>query len=717
MENVKCVIVGDGATGKSCLLIAHTTGSFPGDYVPTVFDNYSSNTMHNGQPTTVAFWDTAGQEDYDRLRPLCYPQTDVFLCCFASNHPGSFRNVTTKWLPELRHHCPDTPILLVANKVDLTNDDNDKSYRERAQDMVRQHNLYGYYETSALTLKGVSECVEAALNAALAQKSRMTRKIRRKSLLSNFSMKKKGKSAISTKPSIDLGPSLPPAPKAPWILIPASTLGADWASLIRETSVGSIGSNSCNDTRWVDFELRLEKDGDDGETSGACILRRRAHRCILAAAIPSFRSLLLREKKNAITFLASERTGKNGGTLSSSSLPSSSCVHSNEVIIRVPLEAANAAALDAVIAFAYSGDPGLTDESAGFDVAASRVLAETLELSELESWCANITASSIDVVTQESLAWLNPSLTTFVNDKSGAAAKDIFFYPTSASEASAEVTAEHGSPLDTFADVAFVVEEEQENSLPVNSRLIFSHEAFLCARSPVMRSLLQGNFAESRQCNVNESDVVVKADIRGIKKVHVGEVPGGARTFLKFLEYCISDHFTLPSEEKKEQGFSSPEEIAAYEAESLCCLLVLADRFAVPRLVALCELYISKAIERATADSISKSPLDISGVVMTAQHCNAMQLFQFGMHFLRVNFQALKDRDGAFASLDDTTRESVVEQQWPPVSYLDARAEFEKNKKKKGGAGCKKSQAFSSYCGSIVGGWKMPVLARNSHET
>merc|ERR1711988_557048 len=105
-------------------------------------------------------------------------------------------------------------------------------------------------------------------------------------------------------------------------------------------------------------------------------------------------------------------------------------------------------------------------------------------------------------------------------------------------------------------------------------------------------------------------------------------------------EYCISDHFTLPSEEKKEQGFSSPEEIAAYEAEGLCCLLVLADRFAVPRLVALCELYISKAIERATADSISKSPLDISGVVMTAQHCNAMQLFEFGMHFLRVNFQA-----------------------------------------------------------------------------
>ena len=136
-----------------------------------------------------------------------------------------------------------------------------------------------------------------------------------------------------------------------------------------------------------------------------------------------------------------------------------------------------------------------------------------------------------------------------------------------------------------------------------------------------------------------------------------------------------------------------------------------------PRLVALCELYISKAIERATADSISKSPLDISGVVMTAKYCNAMQLFQFGMHFLRVNYQALKDRNGAFASLDDTTRESVVEKQWPPVSYLDARTKFEKNEKKKRGAGCKKSQVFSSYCGSIANGWKMPILARNSDET
>ncbi|RMY42778.1 hypothetical protein D0864_16023, partial [Hortaea werneckii] len=137
----KFVVVGDGGCGKTCLLISYSQGYFPEvrhptqrygtttqtytdvpqRYVPTVFENYITQVEHkkSGKGVELALWDTAGQEEYDRLRPLSYPETDLLFVCFAIDCPNSLENVLDKWYPEVLHFCPTTPIILCGLKSDL----------------------------------------------------------------------------------------------------------------------------------------------------------------------------------------------------------------------------------------------------------------------------------------------------------------------------------------------------------------------------------------------------------------------------------------------------------------------------------------------------------------------------------------------------------------------------------------------------------------------
>ena len=181
-EHISCVIVGDGGIGKTSLIISYTDNGLPGAYVPTVYDNYSTNIVVDKIPINFEIRDTAGQEEYDRLRTLSYVGADVCLICFSLVNPVSYENIISNWYPEIRYHCPDKPIILVGTKKDLVADKDTLAALqsqslapvtpEEKKEMVEEIEPVNYIECSAFTREGVEEVFREAARAALKRRRR-----------------------------------------------------------------------------------------------------------------------------------------------------------------------------------------------------------------------------------------------------------------------------------------------------------------------------------------------------------------------------------------------------------------------------------------------------------------------------------------------------------------------------------------------------------------
>lgn len=180
----KIVILGDGACGKTSLLNVFTRGYFPKVYEPTVFENYIHDIFIDGQQVQLSLWDTAGQEEFDKLRSLSYADTHCIILCFSIDNPDSLSNVKNKWVGEILEHCEGVRLILVALKADMRQSDDPQDIQQQQQQqhsrrlvsyedgvtVAKEIGALRYLECSAMNNRGVKEVFTEAARIALAAK-------------------------------------------------------------------------------------------------------------------------------------------------------------------------------------------------------------------------------------------------------------------------------------------------------------------------------------------------------------------------------------------------------------------------------------------------------------------------------------------------------------------------------------------------------------------
>jgi len=199
----KAVLVGDGACGKTTLLITATTGQFATN-LESEGPKFETKVRVGGKDRPLDFYDTFGQEENQRQRIAIYPDTDVFIVSFSIVSPYSFEHVRSKWYPELSRHAPGVPIILVGTKVDLRNDE-DALERlssrklapisfQQGSEMKKEIGAITYVECSAVDGEGLCDLLQAILEVT--QTGKPGKPKRAKTLKRETSSKDKKKQVI-----------------------------------------------------------------------------------------------------------------------------------------------------------------------------------------------------------------------------------------------------------------------------------------------------------------------------------------------------------------------------------------------------------------------------------------------------------------------------------------------------------------------------------------
>ena len=194
----KVVVIGDMCSGKSALISAYCKDRFNETYVPTILRSCLTDATLHGEKVELVVIETSGRKDYFKLRKCAYRKTDAIILCYSCDNASSLHNIKTQWLPEMKEHVPNVPVILVGTRKDIrdeiitssqeraleTDGSSLQAVRERlvsedaGYEMAKAIGAHYFIECSARYRDGTRQVFETVAKVAM-QKSRRKRKVRR----------------------------------------------------------------------------------------------------------------------------------------------------------------------------------------------------------------------------------------------------------------------------------------------------------------------------------------------------------------------------------------------------------------------------------------------------------------------------------------------------------------------------------------------------------
>ncbi|KAG2378458.1 hypothetical protein C9374_008097 [Naegleria lovaniensis] len=559
----------------------------------------------------------------DRLRPLSYPGTDVFLLCFSMVNATSLENAQHKWIPELRHHCPDVPIVLVGCKSDLVTNsstsDNTRApvSKEMVEEFMKKNekHISNVIITSSKTMYNINKIWDVAISAATSNSNAKSKKSKRKTKI------------IGDIEEVEpMPPVMPPAGKAPWIYVENSTFGDGFKK--------SLNQEFLSDTRFVIFDNKEQMEREIW-----------AHQLVLSCGpskiIEDFADQIMQAKlDHTLDEICNQvNSGRVTGFASMSLTDHTNDPQKKYFEIKLSNTVSYESFLCLLEVIYYGQSETLKSKRSDSKFLNQvKTTASIFECEYLENMATNFLDGLEDV--------FNESLGTFLNDMLGSKAKQKYFGKKD------------------HADVCLKLSND-----PQDIREIYAHKLFLSVNCEVFRAMFEGNFVENTS-EMSQVDLTSEVDA-----TQPGQLDMRYHEYQSLIEYLYSAHSTI-------------------DENNAIGLMSLSNQYGMSGLTSMCEIYISKIIDKSIAKGIEKADIDIIGILLLAQTYAANQLAQFCLHFISTNYEPMKARK-EWTLLTGSNKQYVEEHKWPPDSYFKEvekyQAAMEKYLKKK-----KKSDKRSS---------------------